>query len=272
MSIVDLRLTLSWASDEGWNPGLDDTEPFLAADPPGFLMSRLDEEPAVSIAAAYGDAFGFIGLFICWPDLRGHAVGASLVRAALERLSDRPAGINGVLARVANYERLGFVQAHQNTRYRGSIEPTTLPDPRVRIIDAGLAPIVAAFDAKMFGCERSDFIPAWLTPTPTRSGIALVEDGEVTGFEVVRDCAYGHKIGPLFASSVGEADSILGSLAATRPGGTFFLDVPAPNRDGLMLAEGQGMSAVFETARMYRGGEWNLPLERTFGVTTFELG
>jgi hypothetical protein len=29
---------------------------------------------------------------------------------------------------------------------------------------------------------------------------------------------------------------------------------------------------VFETARMYRGGELTLPLGRVFGVTSFELG
>ena len=29
---------------------------------------------------------------------------------------------------------------------------------------------------------------------------------------------------------------------------------------------------VFETARMYRGGQPQLPLDRVFGVTSFELG
>ncbi|MHA1560477.1 MAG: GNAT family N-acetyltransferase [Alphaproteobacteria bacterium] len=273
MSIDDLRLALSWAADEGWNPGLDDAEPFLAANPEGFLMGWLDAEPAVSIAAvAYGEAYGFIGLYICRPDLRGRAIGARLVRAALDRLSDRPVGIDGVLARVANYERLGFTLAHRNLRYGGSIEPITAPDLRVRTIDAELAPSVAAFDAVMFGCLRRDFIRAWLTPTPRRSGAALVSDGEVTGYGVVRDCVSGHKIGPLFARSLDDANVILRSLSALRPGGTFFLDVPAPNAEGVELAHRHGMSKVFETARMYRGGEWNLPLAQTFGITTFELG
>jgi hypothetical protein len=29
---------------------------------------------------------------------------------------------------------------------------------------------------------------------------------------------------------------------------------------------------VFETARMYTGGDPGLPLERIYGITTFELG
>jgi hypothetical protein len=38
------------------------------------------------------------------------------------------------------------------------------------------------------------------------------------------------------------------------------------------LARGAGMTPVFETARMYRGGDPGLPLDRVFGITSFELG
>jgi hypothetical protein len=69
-----------------------------------------------------------------------------------------------------------------------------------------------------------------------------------------------------------DADAILRSLSALRPGGAFFLDVPAPNAGGLELAHRYGMSVVFETARMYSGGEWNPPLAQTFGITTYDLG
>jgi hypothetical protein len=32
------------------------------------------------------------------------------------------------------------------------------------------------------------------------------------------------------------------------------------------------MTPMFETARMYRGRAPDLPLDRIFGITTFELG
>jgi hypothetical protein len=56
------------------------------------------------------------------------------------------------------------------------------------------------------------------------------------------------------------------------PGTEFFVDVPEPNTAAIALAERQGMSVVFETARMYTGPAPKLPLARLFGVTTFELG
>jgi len=44
------------------------------------------------------------------------------------------------------------------------------------------------------------------------------------------------------------------------------------NRDAVALAEKHKMKLVFETARMYTGIFPDLPLNRLFGVTTFELG
>jgi hypothetical protein len=38
------------------------------------------------------------------------------------------------------------------------------------------------------------------------------------------------------------------------------------------LAERCQLQPAFETARMYRGPAPQLPLDRTFGITTFELG
>jgi hypothetical protein len=273
MSVDDLRLTLSWAAAEGWNPGVDDAEAFFAADPGGFLMGWVDGEPIVSISAvAYGDAFGFIGLYICKPEWRGHAHGMMLARAALERLADRTAGLDGVVARIDNYARLGFAFAHQNLRFGGAVTVEDPGDPRVKPIGRQLTPEVIAADAGYFKAPRRSFLEAWLAPGDSRSGLALVEDGAVTGYGVIRDCQEGAKIGPLFAPSAADAEILFRALASRRPTGPVFLDVPEPNRDGVALAERYGLTVQFETARMYRGGTPDLPLSQTFGITTFELG
>ena len=50
------------------------------------------------------------------------------------------------------------------------------------------------------------------------------------------------------------------------------LDVPQDNAAGVALAESMELVESFETARMYLGTAPALPIERIFGVTTFELG
>ena len=54
--------------------------------------------------------------------------------------------------------------------------------------------------------------------------------------------------------------------------GPVFLDVPVPNTEGIALARDLGLEPVFETARMYRGPDPGLRLDRVFGITSFELG
>jgi hypothetical protein len=48
--------------------------------------------------------------------------------------------------------------------------------------------------------------------------------------------------------------------------------VPEPNAGAIALADRHGLKPSFEVARMYRGPAPDLPLERIFGITTFELG
>lgn len=55
-------------------------------------------------------------------------------------------------------------------------------------------------------------------------------------------------------------------------GAPVQFDTPAVNAQAIALARSLQMSPVFETARMYTGAAPLLPLERLFGVTSFELG
>jgi len=66
MQREELDLALAWAAAEGWNPGLDDAVPFYAADPQGFLIGLLDNEPVAMISAVtYGTGFAFMGFHCC---------------------------------------------------------------------------------------------------------------------------------------------------------------------------------------------------------------
>jgi hypothetical protein len=99
-----------------------------------------------------------------------------------------------------------------------------------------------------------------------------VEDGAVQGYGVLRRCRTGCKIGPLFAETAAGAEALFQSLAAEAGSESVFLDVPEPNPEARALAARYGLVPAFETARMYRGPDPQLPLSRIFGITTFELG
>ena len=76
MTRQEIEIPIEWAAKEGWNPGLYDGESFHAADPDGFILGLLDDEPIASISAVkYGTSFGFIGFYIVKPEYRGKGYG-----------------------------------------------------------------------------------------------------------------------------------------------------------------------------------------------------
>lgn len=262
-SSAELDLALAWATEEGWNPGLADAECFHVADPDGFLMAFRDGEPVASISVVrYDEAFAFLGFYIVRPAFRGRGYGLRLWQAGMARLEGRTVGLDGVVAQQANYARAGFVLAHRNSRFGGDVRVEAPSDARLVAVDDDLVPAVLAFDRRFFPASRESFLRCWLRPD-RRSALALVENGRVRGYGVIRDGRTGRKIGPLFAAS---------SRNTRAPPNSTSADVPEPNRSALDLAGRYGLTPAFETARMYRGATPALPLDQIYGITSFELG
>ncbi|WP_296701792.1 GNAT family N-acetyltransferase [Thiocapsa sp. UBA6158] len=280
MSPAEVDLAIEWAACEGWNPGLEDAAGFRAADPEGFLMAFVDGEPAASLSAVrYGDTFGFIGLYIAAPLYRGRGIALRLWQAGMAYLGDRVIGLDGVPERQADYRRSGFKLAWRNVRYSGSVAMTAPNDTRLVPVEPDLLPALLDYDRGFFPAPRARFLETWLTRKETRRSWVLVDPaadaggaGRVTGYGTIRQCRAGWKIGPLFADDPADADLLFRRLASCARADPVILDLPEPNSDALDLAKTYGLSSVFETARMYRGTAPSLPIDRIYGVTTFELG
>jgi hypothetical protein len=269
---AELDLTLEWAAQETWNPGLSDAACFYAADPEGFLLAFCDGEPVASISVVrYGGAFGFLGLYIVRPDLRGRGYGYRVWQAGMAHLGERTVGLDGVVAQQENYRRSGFRLAHRNIRYGGQPGVAAPQDARIQAVEGDLLNAVRAYDRAFFPAPRDGFLRCWLDPSRHHAR-ALVQDGSVRGYGVMRRCRTGFKVGPLFAETKAGAEALFRSLAAEAGSEPVFLDLPEPNPAARALAIRHGLAPVFETARMYRGADPQLPLSRIFGITTFELG
>jgi GNAT superfamily N-acetyltransferase len=268
----EISLAVDWAATEGWNPGLADDLCFASVDPEGFLIAELDGAPAATVSCVnYGARFSFLGFYIVRADLRGRGFGLRIWNAAIAHAGTRVIGLDGVTAQQDNYRKSGFQLAYANVRYGGPVAPGAAP--RADVIALSDVPMAAieADDATVFPAPRPAFLRAWIG-APGHAGCALVRDGRLAGWGVIRPCRKGFKIGPLVADDRATAEAVLSALLAKIGGGEIFLDVPGINRDAVALALDWGLAPVFETARMYTGAIAPLRLERVFGVTSFELG
>ncbi|MDF2991336.1 MAG: family acetyltransferase [Microbacterium sp.] len=268
----ELDPVVQWAAAEGWNPGLHDAEAFFAADPEGFFVGTLDGDVIASISVVtYSPGHAFLGLYIVHPEHRGRGYGLRLWRYALDHTSATTVGLDGVVAQIPAYERSGFTLSYRSIRYVTQAERRE-PPAGIRPIGSADLPAVEHYDRRVFGVSRAVFLAAWLRQPGVRT--AMADDaGRVTGFGAIRPARHGYRIGPLFADSQPVAERLFDALlAAVRPGTDVAIDVPGANPQAMQLAAARGMSAEFETARMYLGTAPSVPVGQIYGVTSFELG
>ncbi|MEU5807940.1 GNAT family N-acetyltransferase [Streptomyces sp. NPDC047718] len=286
-SAADMELMRTWADAEGWNPGDSDRFAFAVADPGGFLIGRVDGEPAACISAVrYGSGFGFIGFYIAAPAFRGQGYGIRLWDAGMERLDGRLIGLDGVVEQQDNYRKSGFVHAWNNVRHEGWPQRSGAGGRAaatgsgrgpgaggVAVVDAAALPfgLLAAYDRRFFPEPRDSFLSAW-TALPGRTALAAVRDGRIEGFGVVRPCSGASRIGPLYAATPHIAAALLQRLAEHTPDGVVAVDVPDANPAATELVTGLGLVPTFEAARMYTGPAPDLELSGLYGVTSLELG
>lgn len=265
---------IDWAAQEGWNPGLYDAKAFYAADNQGFYVGFLDDRPISCISAvAYDDSFGFIGLYIVKPEYRGQGYGLKIWKTCLKHLPTQNIGLDGVVAQQDNYKKSGFKLAYRNIRYQGTGLKTSQSRSK-HITEVATVPFakLLAYDSQLFPTARPEFLQEWISQ-PESLTLVYSSSDSVEGYGMVRKCQQGYKVGPLFADNKQIAAELLEELRKfVGQDGVIFFDTPEPNKSAIQLAESCGMKPMFETARMYTKKVPDVPLERIFGVTTFELG
>jgi GNAT superfamily N-acetyltransferase len=275
MSADEVATIVEWAAGEQWNPGLHDITVAHAYDPDAFIALRRDGEMIGGGSIfSYDGAFGFMGLFIVRADHRGHGLGTVLWHHRLERLRarlrpDASIGMDGVFAMVPFYENGGFRLSYRDLRFDGVA--TAADDQGLVALDEVPFDTLDAYDRAFVPAPRAEFLRSWIA-VPGAHAAAVVEGGALAGFAVLRPCRSGYRFGPVHADRPDVARRLVHGLTSRVVGAAVQLDVPEPNAAGLRIAAELGMTESFGCARMYHGADPHLPVDRIYGVTSFEFG
>ncbi len=273
MARKEIDIAVEWAAMEGWNPGLHDADCYHTADPNGFLIGLLGNEPIASISVIkYSASFGFIGFYIVKPEYRGKGYGIEIWNAGLKYLEGCNIALDGVLTQQENYKKSGFKLAYRNIRYEGPGGGSTPLNSKIVALSTLPFEAIDLYDRLFFPEARSKFINSWINQSDCFS-MGIIQKGKLSGYGVIRKCRNGYKIGPLFAENPNLAESLFLALKSkTKPTESVFLDTPEINQSAVALAESHNMKVSFETARMYTGEIPDIPLNSLYGVTSFEIG
>lgn len=196
----------------------------------------------------------------------------------MQHIGDRPCGLDGVFDRQDDYARSGFVLAWCNLRYAFQategvdLDTACNAPPPVRRVHSDDFDRIQCYDESCFTVNRSPFLTEWLR-ADNATAVLTERDRAISGYAVARKCRAGYKIGPLFADDSPHARAMITALCQTLPASaTIYLDVPEPNAHAMAIASDLNARETFGTARMYRGTPPAIPIERVFGITSFELG
>lgn len=269
-----LEIMIEWAAKEGWNPGLFDGDSFYAIDNKGFLIGFLDKEPVASISAVkYNKDFGFIGFYIAKPENRGKGYGYEIWKQAMKYLSSQNVALDGVVAQQENYKKSGFKLAYRHIRFEGRGSDKKLKENRnILSLSKINIDLLLDYDKEIFLHDRKKFLKLWIKQ-PGSLTIGYVKNKKLLGYSMVRKCRNGYKVGPLFADSKQIAKELFERMRVFVGIDNFiYLDVPEPNKEAMELVKKYRMKQMFETARMYTKDIPKTPLNKVFGVTTFEVG
>ncbi|NPD47266.1 MULTISPECIES: GNAT family N-acetyltransferase [unclassified Lentimicrobium] len=273
ISRSQLDMVIDWATQEGWNPGLHDIDAYYAADKNGFLIGYLNGEAIASISVIkYDDTFGFLGFYMVKPKYRGQGYGYKIWQAGMQYLKGCNIGLDGVVEQQENYKKTGFRLAYNNIRFQGKGSGESIENTRITSLNQVTLKQIKKFENHFFPVPRPKFIEKWIQ-MPASYGYAILEDGDIKAYGVMRKCREGYKIAPLFAEKAEQANElfeIFKSHAQTNE--HIYLDVPEINNEALSLAKRYHMTEIFQTARMYTGEIPKLPIEKIFGITSFEIG
>lgn len=271
----ELPTLWEWVRDEGWNPGLHDLGAAFAVDPDAFVALRHHGVLAgTGTVYSYDGAYGFMGCFVLRPEHRGQGVGGILWRHRHRLVHERlrpgaTCGMDGVLPMVPFYAKGGFVTAHEDVRWSGAAQGEAEPG----VVDLGSVPFaqIDAYDSPRAAAPRTAFLREWLA-IDGAIGAAIVDDGTLAGYGVLRPAHDGWRVGPFLADDPVAAGRIAATLLARVEGQPVHLDLPTPNAAAIALAERHGLTPGFVCARMYDGPPPAAPVDRWYGVTSLEFG
>ncbi|MRI33739.1 hypothetical protein EOPP23_12150 [Endozoicomonas sp. OPT23] len=269
-----------WIETEGWNPGIQDVDTLLRAAHAGWLGIWKGEQLA-GMASVFNHSykFAFFGLYIIQPEFRQKEfrqleLGITLNRHRLQMAGYRNIGLDGVMEQYDNYRHIGFRLAHRTPRYMFT-QIVPKPQPNA-ICDLKEITLIELLDYErnnqLFPCRRKTYLKAWLTQTDA-TGFCYRINQEIMGYGMIRPCMEGFKIGPLFANTPDIAQDLLLALLSTTNGQKTYCDIPENNEQALLLAEQLGGTlSGFCSARMYRGFQPELQLQKIYGITSIEAG
>jgi GNAT superfamily N-acetyltransferase len=245
--------------EAGWNQTAADWRTFLEL---GTVYAiRADNGRVIATAATlpYGGQFSWISMVLVTREFQRRGLATRLLQKSIDDLTAAKLVpvLDATPAGREVYRGLGFLDSWGFHRLacnqtQGASKPAEAPpNIRIRAISDGVWPRLCAFDARVFGADRSDLLRRLRGRVPHIENVAE-RDGDVAGFLLGRDGRIATQIGPIVADNDEVAHALL-VHAFEAIDGPIFIDVPDARTSLLAYLASRGFAPQRPLTRMLLG-------------------
>ena len=260
----DLKYVAESVQREGWGHARRDVERCWNLEPNGCFIAESDNKLVGHIFSVLFGEIGWIGLLIVNPEKRGKGIGAALVEATINYLEENGAKtikLEAVEEAAPLYRRLGFVDAFDSLRFRGTPgrneEQPHRPETAFLMHENDISE-VAEFDALYFGANRLSILRR-LYGDFSQYCFAAKENQRINGYIMARKTLDELWLGPWVCADSQVAGFLFDTLfESVRKEATYLrLGFPALNTNARKLVEKLGFHLVGKSIHMIRGDRKN---------------
>ena len=278
MRSEDLEIAMVLKNAEGWNQTRSDWELFLENSPESCLVATHQDKVIGTVTGInYENKVAWIGMMLVNQAFRGRGISKKLMEAVIKSLSGSSSiKLDATPAGYPVYEKLGFREEYVINRMTTDRFLTGREGennaPNVSPLTVENLTEVAAFDKEAFGADRMGVLAHAQRQQPDLSCIYKAENS-VKGFLLARKGTRYTHLGPLMATDIGVAKTLLAYACGRRRETPLVLDAPVFDADWITWLESCGFGKQRDLYRMYlKSNSHPGNPERCFLIAGPELG
>ena len=275
LTLDDLPACLALAQDREWLPEDHKWRLLFAVGTVYGLRDEDGELAGTAILTRYGTGLAAVSMVLVAARYGGRGLGRRLMNHALAEAGDAIVFLNATELGRPLYEKLGFVSAGTTYTHVGDFAAPVSRAGSRRARPADLNAI-RELDAQANGASRARLMER--LPAFTEQLRVVEREGLITGYAGAWRNVDNVIIGPVIASSVDDAKTLIAGLAATA-GGPVRLDLDDRYPQLRHWATQHRVALRNSTAVMVRGGQplpgdrgrWFIPLMQALGCAGRQL-
>jgi GNAT superfamily N-acetyltransferase len=263
--------------EAGWNQTKADWKIFLDFGKVHAIRTSAGRVIATAATLPYGGRFAWISMVLVAKQFQRQGLATRLLRRCVDDLvaAQLVPVLDATPAGREVYRQLGFEDSWSFQRYATagvSASPaSSAPDVTVRAITEAVWPKLCAYDAGIFGADRSHLLSRLYERLPS-AALYAERDGRIVGLLLGRDGRAATQLGPLVAEDDDVTIALLAHALANIQG-PLFIDIPDAKKSTVAWLADRGCEAQRPLTRMlYKRSASFDDSRRTFAAVGPEFG